>query len=138
MSNGDKDNVVKLRQSQPKAVAGSAVDDPINPKSILNMTDMEQDFHLLQLRERRMRAAEIQRRAALDKANATTVAIAIRMEKKQESVKRLYERATKALDKLEEAIYSLRALHLQHTDTDITKVTEDATNTLPTGDKSKT
>lgn len=135
MTNGDDNKVVKLRQPQAKPAAGVVVDDPINPKSLLNMTELEQEVFLQQLRERRLRAAEVLRRAIADKQRATTVAAAIRLEKKQAQVQRLLERATKSLDKLEEAIHGLRALHLQYTDTDITKVTEDAKNIPPAGSK---
>jgi hypothetical protein len=118
----DDDNVVKLRQPKvDKPSAGVAVDDPINPKSILNMTDVEQDVYLQHLRERRMKAVEILKRADIARREATTVAIAIRIEKKAEQVQRQVEKADKALEKLEELIYGLRALALQHTDVDITK-----------------
>jgi len=118
----DDNKVVKLRQPQvDKPAAGVAADDPINPKSILNMTDVEQDMLLQQLRERRMKAVEILKRADIARREATTVAIAIRIEKKAEQVQRQVEKADKALEKLEELIYGLRALALQHTDVDITK-----------------
>lgn len=119
---GDKNKVVKLRQpSVSKPVAGVAVDEAITPKSILNMTELEQETFLNQLRDRRMRAAQILKRAAEAKHQADTIASAIRLERKAEQAERQLEKVNKALDRLEEMIYSLRALHLQYTDTDITK-----------------
>lgn len=119
MTSDDDNKVVKLRQ--PKSAGAVMSDDPISPKSFLNMTEIEQNMFLQQLRERRMRAAVVLQRAIADRANASSVAMAIRMEKKHDSVQRLLERATKAQDKLEEAVHAMRALHLQFTDTDITK-----------------
>lgn len=122
MPNGDKNKVVKLRQPQvDKPVAGAVVDEAITPKSILNMTELEQETFLNQLRDRRMRAAQILKRAAEAKHQADTIASAIRLERKAEQAERQLEKVNKSLDKLEEMIYSLRALHLQYTDTDITK-----------------
>jgi hypothetical protein len=117
--NDDDNKVVKLRQ--PKSAGAVMSDDPINPKSFLNMTDVEQDMFLQQLRERRMRAVETIKRAIADRANATSVAMALRMEKKHIQAQRQLDKVTKSLDKLEEYIFSMRALHLQFTDTDITK-----------------
>jgi hypothetical protein len=119
----DNNKVVKLRQPTRNSVAGVGVDDPINPKSFLNMTEVEQDMFLQALRERRMRAVEIVKRAIADRAQASTVAMALRMEKKHIQAQRQLDKVNKALDKLDEIIYSMRALHLQYTDTDITKVT---------------
>jgi hypothetical protein len=143
MSNDDNNKVVKLRQPQVKTPAagvgvGASTDDPINPKSLLNMTDVEQDLFLQHLRERRMRVAAIIKEAAAAKHRATSIAAAVRLEKKADQVNKQYERATKALDKLEELIYDLRALHLQYTDTDISKVTPDGTTTNDSGSKTKT
>jgi ABC-type ATPase with predicted acetyltransferase domain len=122
MPNDDNNKVVKLRQPQVQTpAAGVSVDEAITPKSFLNMTDVEQDLFLQQLRERRMRVVEVLRQAAAARAHATTVASAVRLEKKADSVQRLLDRATKSLDKLEEAVYGLRALTLQQTDVDITK-----------------
>lgn len=119
---GDKNKVVKLRQpSASKPVADVAIDEAISPKSILNMTELEQETFLNQLRDRRMRAAQVLKRAAEAKQQADTIASAIRLERKAEQAERQLEKVTKALDKLEEIIYSLRALHLQYTDTDIAK-----------------
>lgn len=119
----DKNNVVKLRQPTAKSSsAGASVDEAINPKSFLNMTQVEQDMFLQQLRERRMRVVEVLKAAAAARQHASSVASTIKLERKAETVQRLLDRATKALDKLEEAVHGLRALTLQHTDTDITKV----------------
>ncbi len=118
----DKGKVVKLRQPAVTSAAGVAVDDAINPKSLLNMTDVEQEVFLNGLRDRRMRAAEQMRRAAHAKLQVTALAISIKLEKKADQVQRQYDKASKALDKLEELIYDLRALTLQHTDVDIAKV----------------
>lgn len=122
----DNNKVVKLRQPTVTGAAGVAVgDDPINPKSLLNMTDVEQEVFLNQLRDRRMRAAEQMRRAAHAKLQVTALAISIKLEKKADQVQRQYDKASKALDKLEELIYDLRALTLQHTDVDIAKAVDD-------------
>jgi len=126
MTTDDNNKVVKLRQPQAtKPAAGVSVDEAITPKSFLNMTDVEQDLFLQQLRERRMRVVEVLRQAAAARAHASTVASAVRLERKADSVQRLLERATKSLDKLEEAVYGLRALTLQQTDVDITKPTKE-------------
>jgi len=122
----DKGKVVKLRQpTASSSSAGVAIGDVINPKSLLNMTDVEQEVFLNQLRDRRMRAAEQMRRAAHAKLQVTALAISIKLEKKADQVQRQYDKANKALDKLEELIYDLRALTLQHTDVDIAKAVED-------------
>jgi len=121
----DKNNVVKLRQpavaSKGATAAGVSVDDVINPKSLLNMTDVEQDVYLQQLRERRMRAAEVLRAARQNRARAESITAMVKLERKADQVEKQLEKATKALDKLEELIYALRALNLQHTDVDITQ-----------------
>jgi hypothetical protein len=118
----DDTNVIKLRQPQPQAAAGVVVgDDPIDPKSLLNMTDVEQDMFLLQLRERRMRVVQVLKAAQQSRMQANTLASALKLEKKADQVQKQLDKATKALDKLEELVYGLRALHLQHTDMDITR-----------------
>lgn len=118
----DKNNVVKLRQSPAsKPVAGVSIDEVMQPKSLLNMTDVEQDMFLQQLRDRRMRAVEVLRAARQNRERAATITAMVKLERKADQVERQLEKATKALDKLEELIYSLRALNLQHTDTDITQ-----------------
>ena len=118
----DNNKVVKLRQPSKQAVAGVAVDDPIQPKSLLNMTDVEQDAFLQQLRERRLRAAEVIKAAQIAKHQASSIASAIKIERKAEQAQRQYIKASKALDRLEELLYDLRALTLQHTDADIGKL----------------
>jgi len=117
----DDSKVVKLHQPQPKAAAGVVVDEAIQPKSILNMTELEQETFLNQLRDRRMRAVETLKRAAADRQLANTISSAIKLERKADQAEKQLDKVTKALDRLEEIIYSLRALHLQHTDTDITR-----------------
>lgn len=135
MTKDDNNKVVKLRQPQPKAAAGVVVDDPINPKSLLNMTDVEQDMFLQSLRDRRMRAVEILRQAAIARQSAQSIASGIRLEKKAEQCEKLLERTTKALDALELSLYSLRALSLQYTDVDITKSPDNVKLTTNNGDK---
>jgi len=120
MPDDEANNVVKLRQ--PSQVAGVVVDDPINPKSILNMTDVEQDVFLQQLRERRLRVVQVLKEAQRAKAQASSLASALRLEKKGEQVQKQLDKVTKAMDRLEELVYDLRALTLQHTDVDISKV----------------
>ena len=118
----DNNKVVKLRQPQVnKPAAGVSVDEAITPKSFLNMTQVEQDLFLQQLRDRRMRVVEVLRAATAARQLASSVAATVRLEKKAEAVQRNLDRATKALDKLEHSVYDLRALTLQHTDVDITK-----------------
>jgi ABC-type uncharacterized transport system ATPase subunit len=124
MPKDDNNNVVKLRQP-PAKVAGVGVDEAIQPKSLLNMTDVEQEVFLNTLRERRLRASQILKRAASVKRQADTVTNMIRLEKKTEQAQKQYDKASKAFDKLEELLYSLRAMALQHTDVDITKLTSD-------------
>ena len=118
----DSNKVVKLRQPTQQSVAGVGVDDPIQPKSLLNMTDVEQDAFLQQLRDRRLRASEMIKAAQLAKHHASSIATAIKVERKAEQAQRQYVKASKALDRLEELLYDLRALTLQHTDADIGKV----------------
>jgi predicted nucleic acid-binding Zn-ribbon protein len=131
MANGDNNKVVKLRQPQVnKPVAASSVDEAITPKSLLDMSDLEQDAFLSSLRDRRMRAAEALRAAQEAKRYASSVQASVKLEKKADQVQRQLDRAGKALDKLEELIYDLRALTLQHTDMDITDATK--TNHSPT------
>lgn len=135
MAKDDKNNVVKLRQSQPKAVAGASVDDPISPKSLLNMTELEQEMLLQQLRERRMRAVEILRQAAIARQHAMSVSTALKLERKAKAAEAQLERATVAIEKLEKMIYDMRALHLQHTDIDITRAPDNVKLTTNNGDK---
>ena len=81
MSNDDNGKVVKLRQPQVnKPVAGvgvgasssgASVDEAINPKSFMNMSDLEQDMFLQQLRERRMRVVEVLKAAKAAKFRET-------------------------------------------------------------------
>ena len=119
MTKDDPSNVVKLRQPSTPAVAGVAVDDPITPRSLMTMTDLEQDMFLQHLRERRLRVVELMRAAEAAKQRASSVVTKMKLEKKGDQVEKQLERTTKALDKLEELIYDLRALTLQHTDVDI-------------------
>jgi uncharacterized membrane protein len=117
----DDNKVVKLRQPALTSAAGVVVDDPINPKSIINMTDVEQELFLQQLRERRMKAVAMLKQANEARKHAVGVMTMIKLEKKAEQVQRQLDKADKALEKLEELLYALRALTLQHTDIDITK-----------------
>jgi hypothetical protein len=119
----DDNKVVKLRQP-PAKVAGVGVDDPILPKSLLNMTQVEQEVFLAALQARRLRAAEIIKQAHVAKRQADSVANMVKIEKKAEQANKQYEKASKALDRLEILLYDLRALALDHTDVDITKVKE--------------
>jgi len=121
MTDGDN-KVVKLRQPRPKAVAGNAVDDAITPKSFLNMTDVEQDVFLNQLRERRLKAAKLLKEAHIAKRHTESVNAMLRIDKKSAQVTSQLDKATKALDKLDQLLYDLRTITLQHTDIDITKV----------------
>jgi len=117
----DNNKVVKLRQPTSNRVAGVVVDDPIQPKSLLNMTDVEQDMFLQSLRDRRLRAAEMIKAAQHAKHQASSIASAIKLERKAEQAQRQYDKANKALERLEEMLYDLRALTLQHADIDIGK-----------------
>ena len=136
MAKDDNNKVVKLRQPQPKAVVGAtASDDPINPKSLLNMTDVEQDMFLEELRQRRMRAVEILRQAALARQNAQSVSTALKLERKAKQCEKELDKATKALERLEQAIYDLRALNLQYTDVDISRTPDNVKLTTNNGDK---
>jgi hypothetical protein len=131
-NNDDTNKVVKLRQPtapQQGSSVGVSVDEAITPKSLLNMTDLEQDMFLQQLRERRLRVVELMRQATIAKQQATSVSALMKLEKKQDQVERQLERATKALEKLEELIYDMRALALQHTDIDIARVTSTSKET---------
>lgn len=122
MANGDNHKVVKLRQpAAQSSAAGVGVDDPINPKSLLTMTELEQNAFLQSLRDRRMRAVEAMKNAAAARHAASSFMEAARLEKKAEQVQRQLDKTTKALDKLEELMYGLRALTLQFTDVDISK-----------------
>jgi len=123
----DSNKVVKLRQPQVTPAAGVSVDDPIQPKSLLNMSELEQEMLLNQLRDRRLRAAVMLKQANVAKNQADSVISMIKIEKKAEQVARQFDRASKAFDKLEEMLYSLRTTALQHSDVDITKVTDEPT-----------
>ena len=119
----DDNKVVKLRQPAQPSAAGVTVDEAIQPKSIMNMTELEQEAFLNALRDRRMRAVQVLKAAAADRHHASTITAAIKLERKADQAEKQLDKVTKALDKLEEMIYSIRALHLQYTDTDITKNT---------------
>jgi hypothetical protein len=119
----DDNKVVKLRPpTAQRGSVGVAVDDPIQPKSLINMSDLEQDMFLQQLRERRLRAVEILKQAAIARQQTANLTSQIKLQRKTQQVEKQLATATKALDRLEELIYSMRALYLQHTDTDITKL----------------
>ena len=124
MTVDDNNKVVKLRQPAVPTAAGVSVDDAITPKSLLTMTDIEQDLFLQHLRERRLRVVELMRQAALAKHKITSAAALMKFEKKQDQVEKQLERSHKALEKLEELIYDMRALALQYTDIDIANVKE--------------
>jgi hypothetical protein len=129
MPKDDKpNNVVKLRQP-PAKVAGVSIgasgDEAIMPKSLLNMTEVEQQAFLNHLRERRLRAAAIMKEAHANKHRADSISAMVKLEKKALAAAKEYERASKALDKLENLLGDLRILHLQHTDVDITRITDD-------------
>ena len=146
MSNDDNGKVVKLRQPQVNKPAagvgvgasssGASVDEAINPKSFMNMSDLEQDMFLQQLRERRMRVVEVLKAAKAAKSQATSIAAKVKLERKIDQLEKQLERTTKALDKLEELVYDVRALTLQHTDTDITRVADNVKITTDNGSKS--
>jgi len=118
----DKSNVVKLRQPAVSTAAGVSVDEAITPRSLLTMTDIEQDMFLQHLRDRRLRVVELMRQAALAKHKITAASALMKFEKKQDQVEKQLERANKVLEKLEELIYDMRALALQYTDIDIANV----------------
>jgi len=121
-----KSNVVKLRQPSAKSTSvGVRVDDIVTPKSLLNMTPLEQQTFLTHLRERRLRAAAIIKEAHANKHRADSISAMAKLEKKAATATREYEKACKAMDRLESLLHDLRALHIQHTDIDITKVTDD-------------
>jgi BarA-like signal transduction histidine kinase len=92
------------------------------------MTDIEQDMFLQHLRERRLRVVELMRQAARAKQQITSAAALMKFEKKQDQVEKQLERTHKALEKLEELVYDMRALALQYTDIDIANVKEEKTN----------
>jgi len=140
MSNDDNGKVVKLRQPQVNKPAagvgvGASVDEAINPKSFMNMSDLEQDMFLQQLRERRMRVVEVLKAAKAAKSQATSIAAKVKLERKIDQLEKQLERTTKALDKLEELVYDVRALTPKHTDTDITRVADNVKITTDNGSK---
>ena len=128
MTVDDDNKVVKLRQHAVTSSAGVSVDDAINPRSLLTMTDIEQDMFLQHLRERRLRVVELMRQAARAKQQITSAAALMKFEKKQDQVEKQLERTHKALEKLEELVYDMRALALQYTDIDFANVKEEKTN----------
>jgi hypothetical protein len=117
----DDNKVVKLRQP-PAKVAGVGVDDAIMPKSFLNMTQVEQDMFLQQLRDRRLKAAKLLKEAHIAKRHTESVNAMLKIDKKSNQVTKQLEKAIKALDVLDVLLYDLRTITLQHTDIDITKV----------------
>ena len=94
MTADDNNKVVKLRQPQASPAAGVSVDEAITPKSLLNMTDVEQDIHLQHLRERRLRVVELMREAARAKQHATSVSALMKLEKKEDQVEKQLETST--------------------------------------------
>jgi hypothetical protein len=120
----DDNKVVKLRQP-PAKVAGVGVDDPMLPKSLHNMTEVEQEVFLNSLRERRLRAAAIIKQAHIAKRQADSISSMVKIEKKAEQANKQYEKVDKALKRLEDMLYDLRAIALDHTDVDITKLIEE-------------
>ena len=121
MQVGDKDNVVALRPVKPaQSKAAQAADvnaAPINPKSILDMTEVEQELFLRSLRDRRLRAVQLIEQARAAKRHIVNTQNNIRMEKKIEAVQKQHDRTAAALTKLEEMVMSMRALQLHLTPT---------------------
>lgn len=124
------DNIVKftIKQNQQRQAAGLATD-PINPKSLLNMTEVEQELFLNNLRDRRIKAALIIAEADRVRTQASSLRSLAMLNKKQDQAQRQYDKASKAFDKLEQILYELRALSLQYTDVDITRVLHEHTTT---------
>lgn len=123
---GDNDNVIKLPVKghakapvQPQAAQAFSMSDagPINPKSILDMTEVEQELFLRSLRDRRLKAAEAIANARAAKRQIANVQNNVRMEKKIEAVQKQHDRVATALAKLEEMVLSMRALQLHLTPT---------------------
>ena len=111
MAEDDK-KVVPLR---PKSAA-ALVDEAITPKSLADMTELEQEMFLRTLRDRRLKASQILTAARAAKRHTATVQASVKLEKKIEAVQKQYDRVDAALNKLEDMLISLRALQLQLTD----------------------
>jgi primosomal protein N'' len=109
MSDTPNPNVIHLRA--PKV-------DPISPKTLADMTDLEQEMFLRVKRERRLRAAEAVKAANAAKAKANSLAGALKIEKKVDQLQRQLTKVDSAMDKMEELMHQLRALRLQYADDD--------------------
>lgn len=86
----------------------------IKPRSIIDMTDTEQDAFLIDLRNRRLRAQQLLKIAQEQKAAIASAAARMKIEKKAAMVARAEERVGAAIERLEEQLFQLRALVLQN------------------------
>lgn len=113
-------NIVNLEQVKRDVTLASGtpssdtVPEFIKPRSIVDMTDTEQDAFLLELRNRRLRAQQIikeqrEAAAAVESAKARD-----KIERKIAMCMRAEERVGKAIEKLEAELFSLRALVLMN------------------------
>jgi len=122
----DDNKVVQLRQPRaPKARGAVPVVDAqnaaITPRSFLTMSELEQDMFLQQLRDRRLRAVQVMKQVERAKEQANDAQSSARIERKAEQIQKQLDKINVAFEKLDELIFSMRALSLQYTDVDITK-----------------
>lgn len=114
--NDTTDNVVKLR-------SGNAAEQAINPKSLANMTDVEQEAWLRSIRDRRLKAIVAVRDAHEKKVRATVISGMVKIEKKTAQIDKVTEKIDKDMEKLEQLLFDLRALQLQYVEEDVRNAT---------------
>ena len=113
-------NVVRLKtkgavQQLAAQPSLTSTDYVVTPKSLLQMTDLELQQFIIQLRERRMKAAKALKQAGEARVHTTLISQRDRMERKITAAERALAATDKALERFELLVRDLRAMQLQYT-----------------------
>ena len=103
---------VQLVAAQPSRASDDYV---VQPKSLLQMTDLELQQFIIQLRERRMKAAKALKQATDARQHTTLISQRDRMERKITAAERALATVDKSLERFELLVRDLRAMQLQYT-----------------------
>lgn len=111
------DNVVHLDSVKQQAAtpAADAVPEFIKPRSIADMTDLEQDQYMAALRDRRLKAMQAVSEAKRAKAEASSLADRKKIESKIVQCERVEQKLIEQTEKLETLVIQLRTLVVQYT-----------------------
>ena len=121
-------NVVRLKTkgavqqiaAQPSRTSSAELHDAVTPKSLLQMTDLELQQFIIQLRERRMKASRALKQATDARQHTSLISQRDKMERKITAAEKSLAAVDVALERFEKLVTDLRAMQLNYTNVPLT------------------